>query len=120
MTPLDQFSSLKGWFYRTGRIVCVGSAMIGLAACSLADPPAADYVLGPMPAAAAVSVSQTGLPVVELKRVQLPDYLDTTDILERRDNMLVPSPTARWGERLSVGMSRALAISLGPGSLAWS
>jgi len=65
-----------------------------------------------MPTATAATVSQTGLPVVELKRVQLPDYLDTTDILERRGNQLVPSSTGRWGERLSAGFSRALTGSL--------
>ncbi len=65
-----------------------------------------------MPAAIATTVPQTGRPVIEVKRVQLPDYLDTTDILERRGNQLVPSPTGRWGERLSVGMTRALMASL--------
>ena len=65
-----------------------------------------------MPQAPPKTVPQTGLPVVELKRVQLPDYLDTTDILERRGNQLIPSSTGRWGERLSVGMTRALTASL--------
>ncbi len=65
-----------------------------------------------MPAATETTIPQAGLPVVEVNRVQLPDYLDTTDILERRSNQLVPSPTGRWGERLSVGMTRALTASL--------
>jgi hypothetical protein len=32
-----------------------------------------------MPAATPATLRQSGLPIVELKRVQLPDYLDTTD-----------------------------------------
>jgi len=69
-------------------------------------------VLGAIPAATATTIPQTTLPIVEVNRVQLPDYLDTTDILERRGNQLVPSSTSRWGERLSVGMARALIASL--------
>ncbi|WP_080401431.1 membrane integrity-associated transporter subunit PqiC [Burkholderia ubonensis] len=86
--------------------------IFGIAACSLSGPPPAEYVLGALPAATATTVGQTGLPVLEVKRVQLPDYLDSTDILERRGNQLVPSSTSRWGERLSVGMTRALSASL--------
>jgi len=88
-----------------------GIAIFG-AACSLPGPPPAEYVLGAMPAATATTVPQTGLPIVELKRIQLPDYLDTTDILERKGDEVVPSATGRWGERLSVGMSRALTAAL--------
>jgi uncharacterized lipoprotein YmbA len=83
-----------------------------LVACSLSGPPPAEYALGSLPAATTKTIPQTGLPIVEIKRVQLPDYLDTTDILERRGNQLVPSPTGRWGERLSVGMTRAITVSL--------
>lgn len=107
----------KGSFPRTcsfqaARRVFFSAAMFGLGACSMAGPPAAEYVLGSMPAATPTRVAQTGLPVVELKRVQLPDYLDTTDILERRGDQLVPSSTGRWAERLSLGMSRALSAAL--------
>ena len=56
---------------------------------------------------------QTALPVVQVERVQLPDYLDTRDILTRRDHQIVPSETGRWAERLSVGATRVLATSLG-------
>jgi uncharacterized lipoprotein YmbA len=90
----------------------VGVAMLGLAACNLAGRPATEYVLGTITSAKEVRVPQTGLPIVEIKRVQLPDYLDTTEILERSGNRLIPSPTARWGERMSVGMSQALSASL--------
>jgi paraquat-inducible protein B len=107
-------SSPRRWFFPAAILVFFDAAMFGLGACSMAGPPPAEYVLGTMPPAraTATAVPQTGLPVVELKRVQLPVYLDTTDILERRGNQLIPSSTGRWGERLSVGMSRALTAAL--------
>jgi uncharacterized lipoprotein YmbA len=71
------------------------------------------YVLGgpenPVPG----TTSDAGRPVVALRRVSLPDYLDTTDILLRDGrNEVKASPTGRWGERLSVGLTRALAETL--------
>ncbi|HLY58856.1 MAG TPA: PqiC family protein, partial [Stellaceae bacterium] len=71
------------------------------------------YVLGdPAPPAIGVS-SEDGLPVIELKPVSVPDYLDTSDILSRTGpNQMTPSATGRWGERLSVGLTRALASDL--------
>jgi len=101
----------RRFFQVAARVFC-GAAMCALTACSLSGPPPAEYVLGAMPTAKVTTRLQTGLPVVEVKRIQLPDYLDTTDILERRGNQLVPSATGRWGERLSTGMSRALIASL--------
>ena len=56
---------------------------------------------------------QTALPIVQVERVLLPDYLDTRDIVTRRDRQVVPSETGRWAERLSVGATRVLATSLG-------
>ena len=97
---------------RTAVLAIFGAAIWGLAGCSLSGPPPAEYVLGAMPAATANNLPQTGFPIVEVKRVRLPDYLDTTDILERRGNQLVPSLTGRWGERLSVGVTRSLTAAL--------
>jgi uncharacterized protein len=84
-----------------------------LTGCKLAGPPPEEYLLG-TPAVPTTDKSQatTGLPVVLVKRVHLPDYLDRTAMVERRGNQLVPSATSRWGERLSIGMTRALASSL--------
>lgn len=90
----------------------LGAAIIEIAACSMAGPPPVEYVLGTTPVATATTIPETGLPVIEVKRVQLPDYLDTTAILERSGNRLIPSSASRWGERLSVGMTRTLAASL--------
>lgn len=87
--------------------------MAGLAACGPAAPPPVEYVLGPRPTAAATTaLVQTGLPIVEVKRVLVPGYLDTTDILARNGSQVFPSRTGRWAERLSVGMTRALTSSL--------
>jgi uncharacterized lipoprotein YmbA len=89
-------------------------AMVALAACGGGAPPPQLYVLGdgvrPQPEA----VSQLDDPVVEIKRVRLPDYLDTSDIVLRADGgRIVASQTGRWGERLSVGVTRVVAASLG-------
>jgi uncharacterized lipoprotein YmbA len=43
----------------------------------------------------------------------VPDYLDTEDILLREGaHGLAATPGARWGERLSAGMTRALTAAL--------
>lgn len=86
--------------------------LIGIASCSTAGPPMREYVLGAAPGSTAASVVQTSLPVVQIERVRLPDYLDNRDILTRSDGRVLASRTARWAERLSVGMTRALTTSL--------
>lgn len=71
------------------------------------------YVLGdPPPSPPGVS-SDVGLPVFELRTVSVPDYLDTTDILRRGGpNRVIASPTGRWGDRVSVGVTEALSSAL--------
>jgi hypothetical protein len=71
------------------------------------------YVLG-SPARPTIGVwSEADLPVIELKTVSVPDYLDSSDILRRvGPNEVAASPTGRWGERLSVGLTQALASEL--------
>jgi uncharacterized lipoprotein YmbA len=71
------------------------------------------YVLGDPAPAKPATVSELDHPIVEVERVRLPDYLDTTDIVTRLpDGRIVARPTARWGERLSVGVTRAVARGL--------
>lgn len=53
-----------------------------------------------------------GLPIIELRPVRLPVYLDTTDLIARKGSEIVVSRTGRWSERLSVGVTRSLAASL--------
>lgn len=90
----------------------VASIVLLLSGCS-SGPPMRLYVLGE-PAAPVNGVwSETSLPVIALQTVSVPDYLDSTDILRRTGpNEVTPSPTGRWGERLSVGFTRALASAL--------
>jgi uncharacterized lipoprotein YmbA len=50
---------------------------------------------------------------LQLERVLVPDYLDTTDILSRvGKHELHASPSGRWGERLSLGIMHALWADL--------
>jgi uncharacterized protein len=103
---------------------CVGASMrrmagaltavgLVLTACGTRGPPPMSYVIGPPPVATDSSQPLTARPVVEVKPVLVPDYLDVSDILVRRsENLVAPSLTGRWGERLSVGITRALALDL--------
>ena len=50
---------------------------------------------------------------LQLERVLVPDYLDTTEILSRAgEHELLASPSGRWGERLSLGIMHALWADL--------
>jgi len=52
-------------------------------------------------------------PVMQLQRVLIPDYLDTTDILLRVGaHEIHESVTGRFGERLSLGVTHALRSDL--------
>lgn len=86
---------------------------LSLAACS--SPPLRLYTLGgPSIASSAQSGSiPTGTPILEIRRVVLPDYLDTQDIVVRRGEALSRSPNGRWAERLSNGMTDFLTARLG-------
>ncbi len=97
----------------TGRLLwcLLGAANLALAACASGPPPAL-YVLGATPPAAATTVSEVGMPVVVIKPVIVPDYLDTTDLVVRDGGRVIPSRTGRWGERLSVGIARTLATGV--------
>ncbi len=67
-----------------------------------------DAVDTPMDDKAAV-----GRPELQLERVLVPDYLDTTDILSRvGEHELRASSSGRWGERLSLGIMHALWADL--------
>lgn len=89
------------------------AAALGLLGCGTAAPPPTIYVLGSPADSVEKTEPLTGRPVVEVKPVLVPDYLDVSEILVRRaDNVVAPSPTGRWGERLSIGMTRALVLGL--------
>jgi hypothetical protein len=88
------------------------AATVLLAGCG-SDSTLRTYVLG-SPALPSIGVwSEAGLPVIELRAVSVPDYLDSSDIVRRvGPNEVAASPTGRWGERLSQGLTHALASAL--------
>lgn len=87
---------------------------LALVACASGGPPPASYVLGRSASDAGQATPLAGRPIVEVKPVLVPDYLDVTDIVVRREgNVVTPSTTGRWAERLSVGVSRAIVTEIG-------
>ncbi len=94
------------------RGLVVTSAALLLSGCGSFPLPRV-YVLGAPSQSAPGVTDETGLTHIELKTVTVPDYLDTTEIMRRAaSNELVVSPTGQWGERVSAGITHALAIDL--------
>ena len=89
-------------------------AILTLALCGCGSYPLPTlYVLGERAAPTPGVVSRTGLPVIELKTVTVPDDLDSTDIIRREGaNRAIASPTGQWKDRLSVAVTSALAADL--------
>jgi uncharacterized lipoprotein YmbA len=95
-------------------LVAFGAMGLALSGCGAAGPPPTTYVLGTPAPAANTAEPLSGRPVIQVQRVLMPDYLDVSDLLIRRSaNVMQPSQTGKWGERLSVGFRRALADDLG-------
>jgi len=94
------------------RTLALAGLLAALAACA-ADVPRQVYVLSnPATPVAGVSAASAA-PTVQLQRVLVPDYLDTTEIrLRVGAHELRSSSTGRWGERLSIGVTRALRADL--------
>jgi uncharacterized protein len=99
-------------FSLTGSVALLAMA---LATCGPSGPPPNEYVLGTEPPATKVASPVTERPIFEMAMVRIPDYLDRTDLLVRNGNQLTSSQSGRWGERLSLGITRALAASLAAG-----
>jgi len=94
---------------RSWSMAVLGLFLTGCAA----DPPARTYVLAPPAGDEPQGLVPVGMPVLQLQRIVVPDYLDTTDILLRIGaNEIKASPTGRWGERLSQGLDHALGAAL--------
>ncbi len=87
--------------------------LLCMTACS-SGPPLRTFVLTPPLAPTALTpTSASPTERIVIRRVLVPDYLDTTDIL-MRDGMheVKVNGTGRWDERLSQGLTRALAADL--------
>jgi hypothetical protein len=71
------------------------------------------YVLGDAVDTSMDDKAALGPTDLQLERVLVPDYLDTTDILSRAgEHELHASSSGRWGERLSLGIMHALWTDL--------
>ncbi len=84
-----------------------------VAACT-SGPPLRTFVLTPALAPAEIApLPASPTARIFLRRVRVPDYLDTTDIVLREgSNEVKVSDTGHWGERLSQGMTHAVAADL--------
>jgi uncharacterized lipoprotein YmbA len=92
-------------------------AMLALGAPALSacggEPSPETYILGRDVPVGRLKQSQIDSPIVELRPVRIPGYLDNKDIVVRRaGGHLMVSKDARWGERLSLGVTRAVSTSL--------
>ncbi len=91
---------------------CGLGAVIALGACVSSRSPTLYVLRAPGDGAAGVPASPTG-PRLQLQRVIVPDYLDTTDLLERDGLHAVrSSPSGRWAERLSGAIADAITAEL--------
>jgi uncharacterized protein len=71
------------------------------------------YTLDAAPDAPSDSAAVVRGPELQLQRVLVPDYLDTTDLVLRvNTHEIRESPTGRFGERLSLGITHALRSDL--------
>jgi uncharacterized lipoprotein YmbA len=97
---------------RPHALACVPS-LLCLVACASAPPPRIYLLTPPLRSAALTPLTALRSGRIVIARVLVPDYLDTTDILLRDgSNAVRVSATGQWGERLSRGLTRALAADL--------
>lgn len=90
--------------YRRATAVIVSA----LLTTSCASPPLSLYTLEPSDAPAAMAPFSHPGTVIEIRRVVIPDYLDSQDILVRNGNRLQRSAHGRWASRLSIEITRYL------------
>lgn len=86
----------------------VMAVALSLLATSCASPPLSLYTLEPSNPPVLAAPLTNRVMVIEIRRVVIPDYLDTQDILVRDGNTLQRSTHGRWASRLSVGVTRYL------------
>jgi uncharacterized lipoprotein YmbA len=79
-----------------------------LVVTSCASPPLSLYTLEPSDTVSRALPLTNRAIVIEIRRVAIPDFLDTQDILVRDGNTLQRSTHARWASRLSLGITHYL------------
>jgi uncharacterized lipoprotein YmbA len=88
-------------------------ALVSLLAGCASHPSRTVYVLSSASDPVKSDAGGATAPVLQLERVLVPDYLDTSEILLRVDqHEMRESHTGRWGERLSAGIARSLRADL--------
>ncbi len=93
------------------RVLLLG-AILSTTGC-LGGPHSQTYVMSGAMTRGAQAANEHATAVLEVEVVALPAYLDTTDILLRRGSHRLESmPLGHWGERLSLGITHALAADL--------
>ncbi len=91
-------------------LVLAGVATLLTASC--ASPSLAIYTLG-APAARSDAAPLGRKPIViEVRRVSVPDNLDSQDIMVRNGSMLIRSTRGRWASRLSLAVTTYLTARL--------
>jgi len=92
------------------RVLPIATILIG---CT-SNPDQSVYVMPAPTSLKPLAQVASGTLTLRLRPVILPDYLDTTDLVTRTGQYgISASQTGRWGERLSKGVTRALADNLG-------
>lgn len=94
---------------RRPRFACLTLAVL-LAGC--AAPPLTLYTLGAPAVAVGAEGGLASAPTLEVRRVALPDYLDTQDIVTRQGSQIDRSATGRWASRLSLGATDLITARL--------
>jgi uncharacterized lipoprotein YmbA len=92
------------------REVAAAILLVGLSllAASCASPPLSIYTLEPSNSPSQAAPLTSRALVIEIRRVVIPDSLDTQDILIRDGSTLQRSSHGRWASRLSLGITRYL------------
>lgn len=87
-------------------------AVTGLLLSGCASAPIQFYTLGAPAIASTTTALGPTTPVVTVDPVQVPDYLDSQDMLVRHGDVLDRSPHGRWASRLSRGVTDLVTARL--------
>jgi uncharacterized lipoprotein YmbA len=94
-------------------IALISSALTSVMAGCISGRARQIYVLDEAVDAPTDNKAGLGPTELQLERVLIPDYLDTTDLISRAgEHELHASSSGRWGERLSLGIMHALWADL--------